>query len=91
MKNFIIILLTTLFATSYLFSANDTSECDKITNVLKKGEKIDCLIALKKKKLLGKNNKENEISKKFKNFENKKKEFDEKNKNLWDVMKNLKK
>ena len=92
MKKFILILITILLATNNLIFADDKSECDKITGTLKKGKKIDCLIAIKAKKTKELIKKDNAaISEKLQRIENKKKKFDEKNKTLWDMYKNLKK
>ena len=49
MKKTILIIITTLFITNYSAAANHTAECEKITGALKTGEKIDCLLNIKKK------------------------------------------
>ena len=50
MKKTILAIIITLFITNYSVANIHTSECEKITGVLKTGEKIDCMLNLKKKK-----------------------------------------
>ena len=60
MKNFFLATVVFLFASNYSLANTDTAECDKITEKLKIGEKIDCLLAVKMKKMnLGTKTKEN--------------------------------
>lgn len=88
MKKYLLIIPFLLFS-SNLYSAVDTSECDKIKGFFKQGKKIDCLIALKLKKAktpaaIKK------IDNKINSYNERKKAFDKKNKTLSDVWKNYK-
>ena len=49
MKKTILAIIITLFITNYSVANIHTSECEKITGVLKTGEKIDCMLNLTKK------------------------------------------
>ena len=68
----------------------DTSECDKIKGILKQGEKIDCLLALRGATFLGKDKvKLKFITDKINTLKTKTQNYDNKNKTLKDVFKNL--
>tara|TARA_B110000967_G_scaffold171068_1_gene181380 strand:- start:2615 stop:2902 length:288 start_codon:yes stop_codon:yes gene_type:complete len=91
MKKTILIIITTLFITNYSAAANHTAECEKITGALKTGEKIDCLLNIKKKIAKDKISKSvNKGGKSIETLNEKKKKFDEKNKTLWKMFKNTK-
>ena len=99
MKNFFLATVVFLFASNYSLANTDTAECDKITEKLKIGEKIDCLLAVKMKKMnLGTKTKEklNKIAAIdeeivfLKSYKDKKKKFDKNNKTLWMMYKNRK-
>jgi hypothetical protein len=95
MKKTILAIIITLFITNYSVANIHTSECEKITGVLKTGEKIDCMLNLKKKKIDGDKIKKNikkdlgidKAEKKLKTLNQKKKKFDEENKTLWRMLK----
>jgi len=94
MKIYVIATIIVLLSISSSFADVDTSECDKIKGMLKAGEKIDCLIALKLPSVKNKFKNIDQlkiIDDKIKSLESKKKEFDKKNKTLWEMYKNIKK
>ena len=90
MKKYLLISFTTIFLTNYSVAAIDTSECDKITGKLKMGEKIDCLLAIKKANLK-KPKMLTDINNQLNSLEEKKKNFDEKNPTLMKMFKNMRK
>ena len=68
----------------------DTSECDKIKGILKQGEKIDCLLALKGSVFINKDKpKLKFITDKINSLKTKKQNYDNRNKTLKDMFKNL--
>ena len=93
MKKYLLITIILMLTMNYSFSAVDTSKCDEIKGILKKGEKIDCLIALKlsaiKKQYSSKDL--SIINNKIDTLNARKKKFDEENKTLWNMYKNKKK
>ena len=101
MKKTIYASIITLFVTSYSIAGTHSAECEKITGVLKTGEKIDCMLNLKKlnkdintsksnvKKNITKILDKNTPTPKTDSLNTKKKKFDEKNKTLWKMYKNM--
>jgi len=92
MKNYFLVLITSIFIINISVAVADTSECDKITGALKMGKKMDCLIALKKKtKKTGDTSLLKSIDDQITSIEQKKKKFDDENPTLWKMFKNMKK
>lgn len=93
MKNYFLVLITSIFVINISVAKADTSECDKITGALKTGKKMDCLIALKKKtkKAGGDTSLLKSIDDQITSLNQKKKKFDDENPTLWKMFKNMRK